>query len=356
MRDKAAMEFYDRIKNIPPVNQGAREEAQRRWNEIAHPLHSLGKLEDYVVFLAGITGDFKVEKPKKALVVMCADNGVVEEGVTQTGQEVTAIVAENFLKEQATAAILCRETGADIFPVDIGMARDTNVPRRKVGYGTKNMAKEPAMTREQAIQAVLTGMDMVRELKEKGYGLIAVGEMGIGNTTTSSAVVSVLLEKSPKEVTGKGAGLTREALARKVKVIEEAIKKHKPEKEDPFDVLSKVGGFDLGGMAGLFLGGAIYQVPIVIDGFISAAAALLAKVFAPACTEYMISSHVSKEPGTGMVLNALSMEAALHCGMSLGEGTGAVCLFPLIDLAISVYRGMGTFQENSIEPYQELSL
>ncbi len=356
MRDKTTMEFYDRIKNIPPVNQGAREEAKRRWNEIAHPLHSLGKLEDYVVFLAGITGEFKVEKPKKALVVMCADNGVVEEGVTQTGQEVTAIVAENFLKEQATAAILCRETGADIFPVDIGMARDTSVPRRKVGYGTKNMAKEPAMTRDQAIQAVLTGMDMVRELKEKGYGLIAVGEMGIGNTTTSSAVVSVLLEKSPKEVTGKGAGLTGEALARKVKVIEEAIKKHKPEKEDPLEVLSLVGGFDLGGMAGLFLGGALYRVPIVIDGFISAAAALLAKTFAPECTDYMISSHVSKEPGTGMVLNALSMEAALHCGMSLGEGTGAVCLFPLIDLAISVYRGMGTFQENSIEPYQELLL
>ena len=356
MGDKTTMELYDRIKNIPPVDEKAREEAKRRWNEIAHPLHSLGKLEDYVVFLAGVTGDVRVEKPKKALVVMCADNGVVEEGVTQTGQEVTAIVAENFLKEQATAAILCRETGADIFPVDIGMARDTNVPRRKVGYGTKNMAKEPAMTREQAIQAVLTGMDMVRELKEKGYGLIAVGEMGIGNTTTSSAVVSVLLGKSPKEVTGKGAGLTGEALARKVKVIQEAIRLHKPRAEDPLDVLSKVGGFDLGGMAGLFLGGAIYQVPIVIDGFISAAAALLAKALAPGCADYMISSHVSKEPGTIMVLNALSVEAALHCDMCLGEGTGAVCLFPLIDLAISVYRGMGTFRENSIEPYQELSL
>lgn len=350
------MELDEIRSKILPVDKEAREKAKRRWNAIAHPLHSLGKLEDYVIWLAGVTGDSRVKKPRKALVVMCADNGVVAEGVTQTGQEVTAIVAENFLKEEATAAILCREVGADIFPVDIGMARDTEVPRRKVGYGTKNMAKEPAMTREEALQTVRTGIEMVRELKEAGYGLIAVGEMGIGNTTTSSAIASVLLGKNPGEVTGRGAGLTGEALERKVQVIEQAIEKHRPVKEDPIDVLSKVGGYDIGGMAGLFLGGALYQVPIVIDGFISAVAALLASAIAPECRAYMMSSHVSKEPGTVTVMQALGMEPALHCDMCLGEGTGAVCLFPLIDLGISVYHGMGTFQENSIDPYQELSL
>lgn len=350
------MELDEIRGKIPPVNQKAREEARRRWNAIAHPLHSLGKLEDYVVWLAGITGDFQVEKPQKALVVFCADNGVVAEGVTQTGQEVTAIVAENFLREEATAAILCREAGADIFPVDIGMARDTKVPRRKVGYGTKNMAKEPTMTREEALQAVRTGIELVGELKEKGYGLIAVGEMGIGNTTSSSAVAAVLLGKSPGEVTGRGAGLTEEALAHKVEVIGKAIALHRPRGEDAIDVLSKVGGFDIGGMAGVFLGGAIYQVPIVIDGFISAVAALLAAAIAPECKEYMTASHVSREPGAILALEALGLEPALHCDMCLGEGTGAVCLFPLIDFGISVYRGMGTFVENRIEPYRELTL
>ncbi|MCM1258692.1 MAG: nicotinate-nucleotide--dimethylbenzimidazole phosphoribosyltransferase [Roseburia sp.] len=349
------MELNEIRKNIPPVNMKAREVAKRRWNDIAHPLHSLGKLEDYVVWLAGITGEVFVEKPKKALVVMCADNGVVAEGVTQTGQEVTAIMAENLLREKATAAILCDEAGAHIFPWDIGMAVDTKVPRWKVGYGTKNMAKEQAMTRDEALESIEIGIELARELKQTGYGLIAAGEMGIGNTTSSSAVASVLLGKSPGEVTGRGAGLTEEALVHKIEVIEQAIEMHRPVKEDAIDVLSKVGGFDLGGMTGLFLGGAIYQVPVVIDGFISAVSALLASVIAPECKAYMTSSHMSKEPGTAMVLKALGMEPALQCDMCLGEGTGAVCLFPLIDLAISVYRRMGTFEENRIEPYRELS-
>lgn len=349
------MDLDEIRKSIPPINMEARELAKGRWNEIAHPLHGLGKLEDYVIWLAGITGQAFVINPKKALVVMCADNGVVEEGVTQTGQEVTAIVAENFLRDKAIAAIFCSEVDADIFPWDIGMAVDTKVPRWKVGYGTKNMAKEPAMTRDEALESIENGIEMVRLLKQMRYGLIAVGEMGIGNTTTSSAVASVLLGKSPKEVTGRGAGLTDEALAHKIEVIERAIEKHRPVKEDAIDVLSKVGGFDLGGMAGLFLGAAIYQVPIVIDGFISAVAALLAYTIAPECKAYMTSSHMSKEPGALMVLEVLGMDPAFHFDMCNGEGAGAVCLFPLIDLAISVYRRMGTFEKNNIEPYRELS-
>ncbi len=338
---------------ILPVNEEARERAKARWNAIAHPLHSLGKLEDYVVWLAGITGNADVRKPKKALVVMCADNGVVAEGVTQTGQEVTAVVAENFLTQQATASILCKETGADIFPIDIGMAADTKVPARKTAYGTKNMAKEPAMEREQALCAIETGITLVEELKAEGYGMIATGEMGIGNTTTSSAVVSVLLEKPVEEVTGVGAGLTKEGLEKKIRVINQAISTHKPRKEDAVDVLSKVGGFDIAGLTGIFLGGALYQVPVVIDGFISAAAALCAVKIAPECRDYMTASHVSKEPAASMVLKALGLEAPLHCDMCLGEGSGAVALFPLIDMGICVYRSMGTFDDNHIEQYRE---
>ena len=183
------------IGRIQPIDRRAMESSRKRWNSIAKPLHSLGKLEDAVIQIAGITGDADVKLGKKALVILCADNGVVAEGVTQTGQEVTAIVAENFLSGGSSAAIMCERAGIDIFPVDIGMASDTKVPDYKIARGTKNMAKEPAMTREEAVRAVLTGIRLVREKKDEGYQLLATGEMGIGNTTTSSAVASVFWER-----------------------------------------------------------------------------------------------------------------------------------------------------------------
>ena len=186
------MTLEETLEKIHPADKTAMEAALAHWNNIAMPLHSLGRLQDTVVRIAGMTGNARVDLKKKALVVMCADNGVVEEGVTQSGQEVTKIVAENFLKEKATASILCKKAGADIFPVDIGIATDSTILQHKVMYGTKNMAKEPAMTREQAVQALEVGIHMVEELKEKGYGIVATGEMGIGNTTTSSAVTAVL--------------------------------------------------------------------------------------------------------------------------------------------------------------------
>lgn len=341
------------LSDIRPLNIHAKSECQNHWNKIAHPLHSLGKLEDCVIQMAGIFETKNVLKLKKALVIMCADNGVVAEGVTQTGQEVTAIVAENFLKENATAAIFCKETKSDIFPIDIGIARDTNLINKKIAYGTKNMVKEPAMTRSEAIKAIRTGIDMVRELKEKGYQIIATGEMGIGNTTTSSAVSSVLLQKDPMEMTGRGAGLSDEGLLRKRNAIEQAIKRHKPNENDAIDVLSKVGGFDLCGLCGVFLGGAIYRIPIVLDGFISSTAALCAQRIDPLSKEFMLASHVSKEPAAKILLDTLGLQAILHADMSLGEGTGAVAVFPFFDLAISVYQSMSTFEENQIEDYEE---
>lgn len=349
------MTLEEACKVIAAPDERAMEISRQRWDSIAKPLHSLGKLEDYLVKIAGITGSADIHLDKKALVTMCADNGVVEEGVTQTGQEVTAIVTENFLSEKATASMLCSMTGAKIFPVDIGVAVDTGVINRKIAYGTKNMTKGPAMTREEAVRALEVGISMVGELKEKGYQLIATGEMGIGNTTTSSAIAAVLLGESVESVTGRGAGLSSDGLDRKIHAIKKAIEVNQPDKNDGVDVLAKVGGFDIAGMAGVFLGGAAYRVPIVIDGFISAVAALVAVTICPKARDYMLASHVSKEPAAHLILDTLGFEAPLHCDMCLGEGTGAVVLFPILDLAAGIYNGMSTFQDIHVEEYRPLS-
>ena len=348
------MTLQETIEQIHPLSKEAMDRAKAHWDGIAKPLHSLGKLEDVLIQIAGITGKEEISIEKRALLTFCADNGVVEENVTQSGQEVTATVAENFLQEKATAAILCRGAHADLFPIDIGMARDTKVPRYKVAYGTKNMAKGPAMTRQEAVQAIETGIRIVRELKEKGYQILATGEMGIGNTTTSSALAAVFLGIPVEAVTGRGAGLSTSGLTKKISAIHQAIQVNQPDPADGIDVLAKVGGFDLAGMAGLFLGGAAEGIPVVIDGIISEAAALAAYVICPNCVNYMIASHLSKEPAAQMILSKLGLDAMLDCEMHLGEGTGALTLFPILDLACVVYNSMSTFEEASIEQYEHL--
>ena len=342
------------IRQIRPLDEHAMEQAKKQWNSIAKPLHSLGKLEEHIIRIAGITGNPDVKIEEKALIVMCADNGVVEEGVTQTGQEVTAIVAENFLSGETSAAIMCKKAGARILPIDIGMAGKTKVPDHKVACGTRNFAKEPAMTREQALQSILTGVRIVEEQKKAGVELLATGEMGIGNTTTSSAVLAALLQIDPEKVTGRGAGLTSAGLSRKIQVIRQALALHKPDANDPVDVLAKVGGFDIGGLAGVYLGAAKMRLPVLIDGFISGTAALLACRLCPEAKEYMIASHKSKEPGMQILLEALGLSASLDCDMCLGEGTGAVAFFPVLDMAAAVYRQMRNFADSQVEEYQEL--
>lgn len=349
------MNLKETLERIHPASENAMDEAKEKWSHIAMPLHSLGRLQDTVVRIAGMTGDSQVNLRKKALVVMCADNGVVEEGVTQSGQEVTLIVAENFLKKKATVSLFCRQAGADIFPVDIGIASDSHIINRKIAYGTKNMAKEPAMTREQAVQALEVGISMAEELKAQGYSIIATGEMGIGNTTTSSAVTAVLLHKDPSEVTGRGAGLSSEGLGRKVDTIRKAIALHQPDPEDVVDVLAKVGGLDLAGLTGVFLGGAALGIPVVADGFISCTAALCAIRMCPEVREYLITSHQSKEPASAMILQELGVPVFLTCDMCLGEGTGAVAIYPLLDMAMAVYNGMCTFQDIQMDDYVPLS-
>lgn len=349
------MTLNEAITQIKETDKEAMKISGKRWDSIAKPLHSLGKLETLLIQIAGITGNPDIKISRRALVAMCADNGVVEEGVTQTGQEVTAIVAENFLKGDTTVCAMCRKCGVEVYPVDVGMVRDTKVRTDlKVAYGTKNMFKGPAMTREEAISAIESGIAMACELKEKGYEILATGEMGIGNTTTSSAVASVLLSQPVEKMTGRGAGLTSEGLNRKIQVIKKAIACNHPDKKDPIDVLGKVGGLDIAGMVGVFLGGAAYRMPVVMDGFISCVAALIAVRICPAVSDYILASHVSKEPAAQLILKELGKEAILHADMCLGEGTGAIALFPILDLAVEVYHSMSTFDDIHVEQYEEL--
>ena len=355
MQEVSRMTLEETIRKIRPVDVAAMAAAKQHWDGLGKPLGSLGRLEKALIQIAGIqrTGDVHIDR--KALVIMCADNGVVQEGVTQCGQEVTATVAENFLDEKSCVAIMCRRAGTKICPVDIGMAVDTpRVEKRKIAYGTKNMAKEPAMTREQAIAAIEVGIAKAEELHAQGYEILATGEMGIGNTTTSSAMTAVYLGLDVETVTGRGAGLSSHGLQRKIYAIKQAIAVNQPDPEDPLDVLAKVGGLDIAGMCGLFLGGAAQQMPVVMDGFISQVAALTAVRLVPECADYILASHVSEEPGANILLKALEKDAFLTCGMRLGEGSGAVALFPILDFASDIYHKMSTFVQADIVEYQPL--
>ena len=349
------MTLEETMQKIRPVDAAAMAAAKQHWDGLGKPLGSLGRLEKALIQIAGIqrTGDVHIDR--KALVIRCADNGVVEEGVTQCGQEVTATVAENFLDEKSCVAIMCRRAGTKICPVDIGMAVDTpRVEKRKIAYGTKNMAKEPAMTREQAVAAIEVGIAKAEELHAQGYEILATGEMGIGNTTTSSAMTAVYLGLDVETVTGRGAGLSSHGLQRKIHAIKQAIAVNQPDPEDPLDVLAKVGGLDIAGMCGLFLGGAAQQMPVVMDGFISQVAALTAVRLVPECADYILASHVSEEPGANILLKTLEKDAFLTCGMRLGEGSGAVALFPILDFASDIYHKMSTFVQADIVEYQPL--
>lgn len=349
------MKLEEAISKVKPLNQEAMIIAQKRWDSIAKPLHSLGKLETTIIQIAGMTGTSEVDISKRALVPMCADNGVVEEGVTQTGQEITALVANNFLKGITTACVMAKQCGVDVVPVDMGIAVDTQVRTDlKVAYGTKNMTKGPAMTREEAIRGIEAGIQIACELKEQGYKVLATGEMGIGNTTTSSAVASVLLDQPVEKMTGRGAGLSSEGLERKINAIKKSIEVNKPDANDAIDVLAKVGGLDIAGMAGTFLGGAALGMPVLMDGFISCVAAMIAVGICPAVSHYILASHVSKEPAAHLVLEHLGKDAILHGDMCLGEGTGAVALLPILDLAVKVYSSMSTFGDIKMDNYEEL--
>ena len=345
------------IAGITPADTAGMERAKARWDSIAKPLGSLGALEEAVIRIAGMTGSAEVDISKRAVVVMCADNGVVAQGVTQTGQEVTAIVAENMSTGDTSVCAMARSAGAEVVPVDIGTAvplTGARIVQRCVRRGTADMTRGPAMSREEAVQAVLTGVETARELCAGGVHLLATGEMGIGNTTTSSAVAAVLLGQEPVVMTGRGAGLSDAGLQKKIHAIETAVAVNRPDPADVLDVLHKVGGLDIAGLAGVFLGGALCHTPVLVDGFISSVAALVAARLCPACKDYMLGSHASEEPASRLVLSELGLRPFLYAGMRLGEGTGAVAVMPLLDMGLAVYREMATFEDTNIEAYQPL--
>ena len=352
------MTLEEVVQAIVPADQTAAQAAQARWDAIAKPLGSRGALEDAVVRMAAMTGTPNVDLSKRAVVVMCADNGVVAQGVTQTGQEVTAIVAENMSSGDTSVCAMARAARAEVVPVDIGVATPLTgerIVQKNIRRGTADMTQGPAMTREEAERAVLTGVEIAQALCGQGVRLLATGEMGIGNTTSSSAVAAVFLDKEPVVMTGRGAGLSSEGLQRKIHAIETAIQVNKPNAQDPLDVVSKVGGLDLAGLAGVFLGGALCRVPVLVDGFISSVAALIAARICPTCKDYMLGSHASDEPASKLVLAELGLKPFLYAGMRLGEGTGAVAVMPLLDMGLAVYREMTTFEAADIEAYQPLT-
>lgn len=328
--------------------------AQARLDNLTKPLGSLGRLEDIVKQIVGITGEIFPKVDKKTVVIMCADNGVFDEGVSSCPKSVTASVTRNFLKGFTGINVLTGHSGADILVVDIGVDEDLDcagILDRKIRKGTWNIARGPAMTREEALKAIETGVGIIGDLKNKGVNLLGTGEMGIGNTTTSSAITAVLTESPLEELVGKGSGLSKEGLDNKIKVIERAIQINMPNAADPLDVLAKLGGFDIAGLVGCFIGAAIYRVPILIDGFISSAAALVALRMNPRIKDFMLPSHGSAEPGSKAIMKALGLEPYLNLEMRLGEGTGAAIAFHIIDAAFAAYTRMGTFGDAKIEQY-----
>ena len=347
------MELYEKIKaGIKPAYEDSMKKAAERLDKLAKPIGSLGKLEDLAVKISGMTGKQNNSFEKKVTIIMAADNGVAEEGVSACPQAVTTIQTINFLKGVTGVCVLSKHAGADIRVVDIGVASDLEYPgliNRKIRKGTSNMAKGPAMSREEAVKAIETGIEMVSQLVKEGYSLFGTGEMGIGNTSTSSAVAMTFLGCSAEETVGKGAGLTEEGYNNKKSVIKKAINVNKPDPKDPIDVLSKVGGFDIAGMTGCFLGAAYYRVPIVVDGFISAAAALTAYRINPMVKDFIIPSHCSEEPGYKKAMGEIGIKPMLDLNMRLGEGSGCPLAFNIIEAAEVVISEMATLDEAMIE-------
>ena len=340
------------IAAIEPLNEKAMEAARVRQGKLAIPPGSLGKLEDAAVRLAGISGRLRYDITRCRIIVMAADNGIIEEGIGSAPRTVTAAQAANMTRYLTGMSSMAHYFGDEVRVVDLGIADPYDAPRvidRRIAPGTKNFIHEPAMTREQAVEAILTGEEMAKKAKEENISVIGVGEMGIGNTTTSSAVLCALTGLSVEQVTGRGGGINDAAFLHKKEVIQTGLDKHKPDRNDPIDVLSKVGGFDLAATCGVFLGAARYRLPVVIDGFISIVAALCAARLCPTAKEYMFPSHASYEIGYARAAEELGLEPWFLLNMRLGEGSGCPLAFRVLEAACAFTNNMATFDEASID-------
>lgn len=339
------------INLITPPNEEAKRLASEKWDSLVKPMGSLGTLEEVTIKIAGMTGKVLNKMDKRAVVVMCADNGVADEGVSSAPQVFTKVLTESMTKGLTGVGTLGKYTNTAIITVDMGVIGEIDDPRiinRKIADGTKNFTKGPAMTYEEAVKAIEVGIEIGDKLFEEGYDILGTGEVGIGNTTTSAAVLSALSGLDVDLTCGKGAGLTEEQHANKKDIIRKGIEKNKPSKEDPIDVIAKVGGFDIGGMCGLYLSAAKNRKPIIIDGFISSVAAFCAVSLNPLVKEYIIPSHLSGEPGAKYVMDELKLKPMLNLGMRLGEGTGCTLAFNIIEAGMYTLEHMGTFEEVSL--------
>ena len=344
-----SIELDSLLEKIKAPDQAAMDAARAYQATLAKPPESLGRLEALSIQLAGITGKIHNRMERTHLLVFAADNGVVEEGVSSAPQSVTLQQTINLTRAKTGASTLCRHFGVGITVCDVGVnaeIHDKAVLNRKIAYGTNNIAKMPAMTREQAITAILTGAGVAIHTEADALG---VGEMGIGNTTTSAAVLSALLDVPPEQVTGRGGGITDEAFQRKKEVIRRAIETNRPDKTDVIDVLSKVGGLDIAAMCGAFLGAAATRRPVVTDGFISAVAALCAVRLKPEARHYLVPSHASFEIGYTLAMQAMDLQPMLLLGMRLGEGSGCPLAFQVLDAACAIINEMATFQQAGID-------
>ena len=336
------------VRAVLPLDRGAMTAAEEYQVRLAKPPGSLGRIEEISIQLAGITGRVHNALNKKQLLVFAADNGVVAEGVSSAPQSVTKQQTINLMRGKTGAAVLAKHFGCGLTVCDVGVNADiyeSTVLNRKIAYGTQNICTGPAMTREQTLQAILTGAEIARTVDAD---VIGVGEMGIGNTTTSSAVLAVLLGADVEAVTGRGGGITEESFCKKKAVIRTAIEVNRPDRDDVVGVLSKVGGFDLAAMCGAFLGAAAARRPAVIDGLISAAAALCAVRLCPNVRGYLVPSHASFEIGYRLAMEAMDLRPLFDLGMRLGEGSGCPLAFQVLDAACAVINDMATFDEAGI--------
>lgn len=336
------------VREVLPLDRGAMTAAEEYQARLAKPPGSLGRLEEISIQLAGITGRVHNALNKKQLLVFAADNGVVAEGVSSAPQSVTKQQTINLMRGKTGAAVLAKHFGCGLTVCDVGVNADiyeSTVLNRKIAYGTQNICTGPAMTREQTLQAILTGAEIARTVDAD---VIGVGEMGIGNTTTSSAVLAVLLGADVEAVTGRGGGITEESFRKKKAVIRTVIEVNRPDRDDVVGVLSKVGGFDLAAMCGAFLGAAAARRPAVIDGLISAAAALCAVRLCPNVRGYLVPSHASFEIGYRLAMEAMDLHPLFDLGMRLGEGSGCPLAFQVLDAACAVINDMATFDEAGI--------
>lgn len=342
----------DVTKKIAKIDRELMKKTQLRLDNLTKPQGSLGRLEELARLIVAITGKEKPELRNKVIFTLVCDHGVADEKVSAFPKEVTAQMVYNFLSGGAGINVLAKHIGGRVVVVDVGVAVDLKAHPlliiRKINYGTKNMAHEPAMTRSEAIKSVEAGIEIFEAEFTNGIDIIGTGEMGIANTTAASAITALFTKKSVEDVAGRGTGIDDNALKNKIRVINTALRINKPDPGDAIDVLAKVGGFEIGGLAGIILAASSRRIPVVIDGFISAAAALIAYGIEPKVKEYMIASHNSVEKGHKAILDYLGLKPLLDLEMRLGEGTGACLGINLAEAAVKILTQMNTFESAKV--------